>query len=148
MRGMEVLRFARSEMSEGAAKADAMASWSGTPGVAARALSDLLDLRANDTDADAAEKRAAMLSRLLSLRPLSAAEWLSLAGLRIATARPNGEVLAALRLSGVTGPDEGKLMWQRGALGLLQWERLPPGDRTRTMADLAGPLADGLSGGA
>jgi len=66
---------------------------------------------------------------LLSVRPLSSRNWLALAEMRLVTGRPKPEVLAAFKMSWVTGPNEGALMWQRGVFGVLIWELLSPEER-------------------
>ena len=60
--------------------------------------------------------------------------------MRLATAAPYGDVLAALKMSAVTGANEDELMWRRGIFGLLQWEALPAAAQDRTIADLSAHL--------
>ncbi len=118
-------------------------SWLGSP-VAAVTLDRQLDNIGRDGE-EAPGRRVELLSRLLALRPLSSVAWLSLAGMRAATGAPFGEVLAALRMSAVTGPNEARVMWQRGLFCLLQWEILPAEFQSQAARDLAAPLAAGLA---
>lgn len=139
-RGFDIVRFLRAT---GQAQAAAVAPWIGRPGVSTLALGDLLATGAPDSDAGAAERRQAMLTQLLAVRPLGSLEWLSLAGMRLAATRPDAAVLAALTMSSITGPDLGGVMWQRGVLGLLEWGQLSEAARDRAVRDLAGPLVAG-----
>jgi len=85
------------------------------------------------------------LTALLAVRPLSAIDWLSLAGMRLATGQSSSAVLAALTMSAVTGANEGAVMMQRAMFGLLQWEALPADARRRAIGDLAGALHGGVA---
>ena len=100
----------------------------------------------NLTDAgrEAAQRRVELLTQLLSVRPLSPSAWLSLAGMRLVTGQPYGNVLAALKMSAITGPNEASVMWQRGMFSLLQWESLPSDFQRRAILDLSGPMLDDL----
>src|SRR5262249_52992175 len=75
-----------------------------------------------------------------AVHPLSSANWLALAGMKLVTGQPHPQVLGALAMSALTGPNEGAVMLQRGVFGLLQWERLPEDVRRRTAMDLAGAV--------
>ena len=75
---------------------------------------------------------------------MSSIAWLSLAGMRVATGQPYETVLAALKMSSVTGPNEAEVMWERGIFCLLQWEALPPDFQQRAITDLAGPILTGI----
>ena len=97
-------------------------------------------LRTADPAIDDARRRADGLSAILAVHPLSSADWLSLSGMRLVTGQPYEQVLGALAMSWVTGPNEGSVMLQRGIFGLLQWEVLPAEPRQRTIADLAEAL--------
>ena len=56
--------------------------------------------------------------------------------------QPADRTLAALRMSSITGPNEGAVMRQRAVFGLLRWETLPGDARERTIRDLALALLD------
>jgi hypothetical protein len=88
-------------------------------------------------DLDGGERRADDLVALLSVRPLSSRNWLSLAEIRLITARPKEEVRTALKMSWVTGPNEGVLMWQRGVFGLFVWDFLSSEERQQTITQIA-----------
>jgi hypothetical protein len=92
------------------------------------------------TDADGARKRGDDLTVLLSVRPLSSVDWLSLSGMRLVAGRNETEVLSALEMSWVTGPNEGSIMLHRGAFGVLLWEILPPVARKRVIDDVTGVI--------
>lgn len=116
----------------------------GAPLVATTALTAALDDLAGVSGTDAARRRIELLTQLLSRRPLSSTAWLSLAGMRLVTGAPSQDVLAALKMSSVTGPNEARVMWQRGMFAVLQWETLPADFQQRAIVDLAGPFAWGL----
>jgi hypothetical protein len=116
---------------------DALGAWIGAPGITAAALSASLTKMTDAADVDGAAKRADQLAALLSVRPLSSRNWLSLAEMRLVTERPKEEVVTALEMSWVTGPNEGTLMWQRGVFGLLIWELLSPEKRKLTIEQIA-----------
>jgi hypothetical protein len=115
-------------------------SWDKTPGLRGTALQTSLTKIADMTDADGARKRADDLTALLSVRPLSSVDWLSLSGMRLVAGRNETEVLSALEMSWVTGPNEGSIMLQRGVFGILLWETLPPDARRRVIDDVAGAI--------
>ena len=91
-------------------------------------------------DAGGARNRADDLNALLSVRPLSSVNWLSLSGMRLAAGQSETEVLSALEMSWVTGPNEGSVMLHRGVFGILLWETLPPDARRRVVDDVAGAI--------
>jgi hypothetical protein len=137
--GWSVVAFATARSEEGVAPTRA---WVGSP-VAGAILDRRLDQLAAATE-DAPHQRLELLSQRLAVRPLSSAAWLSLAGMRAVTGGAYGEMLAALKMSAVTGPNEARIMWQRGLFSVLQWEMLPVEFRIQAARDLAGPLAAGL----
>jgi hypothetical protein len=141
-RGWEITRFAeaRSRLGAHQKQNDAVKRWAAVPGLAEAALAASLARVADTGDIDDARRRAAGLTAILSVHPLSSADWLSLSGMRLVTGQPYEQVLGTLAMSSVTGRNEGSVMLQRGIFGLLQWEVLPPETRERTIADLAGAL--------
>jgi hypothetical protein len=142
VRGLSIVRFvdARAHLGSRETRVEAVRSWVGVPGLDSVALQASLTEVADTTNVDEARKRADDLRALLSVRPLSAANWLSLSGMRLVTGQPENEVLAALTMSWVTGPNEGSVMLQRGVFGLLLWEVLPADARKRVIDDVAGAL--------
>jgi hypothetical protein len=141
-RGWSIVRFvdARAHLGSRETGVEVVRSWVGVPGLGGAALQASLTQIADVTDADGARKRADDLSALLSVRPLSPVNWLSLGGMRLVTGQPGKEVLAALAMSWVTGPNEGSVMLQRGVFGLLLWEVLPADVRKRVIYDVAGAI--------
>jgi hypothetical protein len=145
VRGWSITEFAETRgrvASEG--QVNHVNHWINVPGLADAALETSLAQLASASDIDGTRKRAEALATVLSLRPLSSENWLSLAGTWLVTDRPYGQVLVAIQMSSVTGPNEGAIMWQRGVFGLLQWDSLPPDARMQTIRDLAGSIL-GLS---
>jgi hypothetical protein len=137
-RGWTVVQFARPSTASGAAAR----AWIGVPAVTAAALDATLRDMADESDAEAAQRRAKLLTALLAVRPMSSVAWLSLAGMQLVTGQPYEKVLAALKMSAITGPNEAAIMWQRGIFELLQWEALPPDFQHRAIVDLSGPLGN------
>src|SRR6185312_13578482 len=95
-------------------------------------------------DPEVGEQRAAELEVVLATRPLSPQAWLSLAVFRLVARERLPSVVAALRMSWVTGPHEGSVLWQRGVFGLAVWDFLPADARELTTRDMAGAIRDGL----
>lgn len=110
------------------------------PFVAGSALDATFADMAGADDAAATRRRAELLGELLAVRPLSPIAWLALGGTRLVLKAPDAEILAALKMSATTGPNEEEVMWPRGIFGVVEWEALPTDFRQRTIADLAGPL--------
>lgn len=141
--GLEMVRFAqiKAALDSHEIAVDAIRLWIGTAGLTSGALKMVLLNTANVTDA---HRRAADVTGLLAVRPLSGADWLSLAGMQPATEHPDAGVAVTLTMSSIAGPNEGDLMAQRGLFGLLRWEVLPIDRRQRTISDLAGALHDSI----
>ncbi|MBP0581187.1 hypothetical protein J8I29_17805 [Labrys sp. LIt4] len=76
--------------------------------------------------------------RLLTRRPLSSSAWLDLAAARLAAGEGMVEVVKALRMSALTGPNESVLMASRALFALPLWTALPGDLRRRTAQDIAG----------
>jgi len=146
-RGWSIVRFAQAEAGITAHEVgvDAIRPWIGTPGLTGIALHASLTKMTNSGIEDT-RRRAADLTAFLAMRPLSATEWLSFAGMRLVTGQPYAGVLAALTMSSVTGPNEGPVMVQRAIFGLLQWEALPSEARQRTIGDLAEAIRGNVAG--
>src|SRR5262245_8359113 len=108
--GSNIVRFAlaRSESPVGR-RADAVRAWLAAPGLAAAAREAALTPVVDPADVDGARRRGDGLAAMLAVRPLSSSAWLSLAGIWLVTAQPYQQVLAALTMSSVTGPNEGPL---------------------------------------
>jgi hypothetical protein len=145
--GWNVASFAQARMqlaNTRGAESAGLAKWIGSPGVTAAALEASLPKMADATDIEGARHRERQLEAIAAVRPLSASTWLALAGLRLVTGAPRQQVLGALAMSSIAGPNEGRVMWQRGVFGLLQWEELPQDARQRTITDLSGALGTSI----
>jgi hypothetical protein len=112
--------------------------WSAVPGVASAALQAELREEINISDPKAANGRRETFSSILSIKPSSSLDWLSLSGLRWATHQPIEQVLGSLKLSMLTGPNEGYVMAERGIFGVSLWDSLSPDLKRGVVSDLAG----------
>ena len=139
LHGWEVARFAhaRAGLAPGNDRADAVRGWIGVPGVAGAALEAALRQMPEAVDSHAAGRRSDALAALLAERPLSSTLWLALAGARLVSGQPYVTVLLALAMARLTGPNEGRLMLERGIFGFLQWETLPLETRGQVLSDFA-----------
>src|SRR5262249_54026014 len=126
------LGFARAEVRLGGQVTASLAQWQGAPGLGEASLEASLPLMSDATDIAGARARAEGLAAIAAVHPLSSANWLALAGMRLVTGQPYQQVLDALAMSTLSGPNEGAVMLHRGVFGLLQWERLPEDVRRRT----------------
>jgi hypothetical protein len=142
--GLSIVRFslARADSRTRADRAEAFRAWTATPGLAGEALRASLSNVSDPADTAAVREREDTLTALLAVHPLSSADWLALAGMRLVSRESYDKVLAALAMSSLTGPNEGGVMLQRGTFGLVQWEILPPDARRRVIADLAGTFLE------
>jgi hypothetical protein len=138
-RGLSIVRFVDAR-ANGASREHPVDPWIATPGLAGAAREASLTQVTDPTDIEGTGKRAEELAALLAVQPLSSANWLSLAGMRLVSGQPYGSVLAATAMSSVTGANQGPVMMQRGIFGLLQWDILPADARRRVIADLVGPM--------
>ena len=111
--------------------------WTAVPEVASAALQAELKEEINISDPKAANGRRETFSSILSIRPLSSLAWLSLSGLQWVTHQPIEQVLGSLKLSMLTGPNEGYAMAERGIFGVSLWESLSPDLKRRVVIDLA-----------
>jgi len=142
IRGWSILQFeqAQARLASNEHGVENVDRWIGAPGLTVAALDASLAKFAGKSDIDSAAKREQWAAALLSVRPLSSGRWLLLAEMQLITSAPYERVLAALRMSSVTGPNEGVIMWERGIFGLLNWQGLPPDGRQRAIDDLAGAI--------
>lgn len=112
-------------------------SWSSVPEVASAALQAELREKIDISDQKAANSRREALSSILSIKPLSSVDWLSLSGWQLVTDRPMEQVFESLDLSMVTGPNEGYVKAERGIFGVSLWLRLSADLKRRVATDLA-----------
>jgi hypothetical protein len=119
------------------ARAEIVHTWTTVPGVASAALQSQLKEKIDASDLRAANSRREALAAILSIKPLSSTDWLSLSGLQLVTDQPMDQVFGSLMLSTMTGPNEGYVMAERGMFGVSLWEDLPPDLKRRVIIDLA-----------
>jgi hypothetical protein len=137
--GWSIVRFSRARASVASHddRALAVRPWIAVPGIAGAALEASLTDAAMATGMDGIRKRSDEFAAILSVRPMSSMNWLSLASLRLVAGQRLDQVLEALALSSLTGANEGQVMSQRGIFGLWQWENLPSRVRKQTAEGLA-----------
>ena len=111
--------------------------WTAVPEVASAALQAELKEEINISDPKAANGRRETFSSILSISPSSSLGWLSLSGLQAVTHQPMERVLGSLKLSMLTGPNEGYAMAERGIFGVSLWESLSPDLKRGVVSDLA-----------
>jgi hypothetical protein len=112
-------------------------AWRTTSGVTSTALKDELADETNRSDMIAPYHRRELLSAILSIEPMSSMDWLSLSKAELMSHQPMEDVLGSLKLSMLTGPNEGYVMAERGIYGVSLWQRLSPDLKRRVAADLA-----------
>jgi aminopeptidase N len=143
-RGWTTVAFATASSGASDQQSNLPDAWFNAAPVAAMALDTALDETADANGFAAVKRRIALLTELLSHRPLSSEAWLSLADGRLLSGTPYKDVLAALKMSSLTGPNEARLMWRRGMFSLQQWESLPAEFQRQAARDLAGPVGAGF----
>jgi hypothetical protein len=116
-----------------------IANWNDVTGVAdaARRLSDGVVRDAMPDDKAAIENAVA---EIVANSPTTYTVWQNLAELRYARGAPIESVLAAFRMSDLTGSHEGYTMVERAMFGLEHWADLTQADRGIVVKDLAGTL--------
>jgi hypothetical protein len=112
-------------------------AWRATSGIISTALNDELADETNQSDMIAPYHRRELLSALLSIKPLSSMDWLSLSRAELMTHQSMEDVFGSLELSMLTGPNEGYVMAERGIYGVSLWQRLSPDLKRRVANDLA-----------
>jgi hypothetical protein len=112
-------------------------SWRATLGITSTALNDELADETNRSDMIAPYHRRELLSALLSIKPLSSMDWLSLSRSELMTHQSMENVFGSLELSMLTGPNEGYVMAERRIYGVSLWERLSPDLKRRVAVDVA-----------
>lgn len=114
---------------------NAVSPWQNTSSVAAVARSDTLELIQAEAPNDTAALQAAM-EEMAAVTPTSTSAWLALAGIRKAQGASMEDVLAAFRMSALTGSHEGYFATQRAVFGLVHWKELPQADRQIVVRDI------------
>lgn len=135
--GSRIARFSLVNVHASENQAEILSTWAAVPGLASTALQTQLAGNINPSDLKAANDRREVLSAILTIRPLSSIDWLSLSGMQLLTDQPVEQVLGSLELSVVTGPNEGHVMAERGMFGVSLWESLSPDLKRRAALDLA-----------
>ena len=143
--GLSIVRFslATANISSSENRTETILAWTAIPGIASAALQSQVSKKVDPSDLKAANRQREALSAIISLKPLSSVDWLLLSGMRLITDQPMEQVLDALMLSMVTGPNEGYVMADRGIFGASLWEDLSPDLRRRAAVDLAAEEIDG-----
>ena len=138
-RGLSIVHFSLAMANIGPPenRAETMHTWAAVPGIGSAALQSELTEKINASDLKAANNRREALSAILSIKPLSSMDWLSLSGMQLITDQPMEQVLGALLLSTMTGPNEGYVMADRGIFGASLWEDLSRDLKRHTAMDLA-----------
>ena len=137
VRGLSIVHFsfAMANISSSENRAEIIHTWTTVPGVGSAALQSQLKERIDDLKA--VNRRREALAAVLSIKPLSSIDWLSLSGLQLITDQPMDQVFGSLVLSVMTGPNEGYVMAERGMFGVSLWEDLPPDLKRHVIIDLA-----------
>ncbi len=139
--GWGIVRFFLASMNivSSEKRAEIADAWRATSGVTSTALKDELADETNRSDTIAPYRRRELLSAILSIKPMSSRDWLSLSSAELTTHRPMEDVLGSLRLSMLTGPNEGYLMPERAIFAFSLWEKLSPDLKRHEAIDL-GPV--------
>jgi hypothetical protein len=122
-------------------RAEIVNTWRTAPDVAATALQADLTYQIDPSDQKAADHRRQTLTALVSIKPMSSYDWLSLSGLQLITDQPMDQVFASLELSMLTGPNEGHVMGERAVYAVSLWERLPEEIKSHVVADVAAMMS-------
>ena len=138
-RGLSIVQFSlvMANLGSDEHSAEALNRWSAAPGIGSAALQSQLKQGVDASDLKAANSRREALAAIVSIKPLSSNDWLSLSGMQLMTDQPMEQVLGSLMLSMVTGPNEGYAMTERGIFGVSLWEDLSPDLRRHVINDLA-----------
>jgi hypothetical protein len=121
-------------------RAEIVKRWGTTAGVASTALQIGLSDKIDVADQKAANRQREALAEILAIKPLSSRDWLALSGLQLITDQPMDDVLESLKLSTLTGPNEGNVMVDRGIYGVSLWLSLSPELKGRVANDLLAVL--------
>jgi hypothetical protein len=136
--GWTIVRFsvATTNVESSEKRAEIAKIWGATPGLASRALRTALADKIDIADQKASNEQREALAAILSIKPSSSRDWLSLSGLQLVTDQPMDDVLESLKLSTLTGPNEGYIMAERGIYGVSLWLSLSPDLKSRVAKDL------------
>jgi hypothetical protein len=119
----------------------ALSQWANVSGTSGEARELLLAVtRTESPDDYRAIERA--ISETAEASPAWDSEWLALTEARLASGASFQSVLAAFRMSDLTGSHEGPAMIQRAVFGLDHWAQLPAADRRTVVRDLLATMSD------
>jgi len=119
----------------------ALSRWANVSGTSGEARELLLAVtRAESPDDYRAIEQA--ISEAAAASPGWDSEWQALTEARLASGAPLDSVLAAFRMSDLTGSHEGPAMLQRAVFGLDHWTELPAADRRIVVRDLLATMSD------
>jgi hypothetical protein len=140
--GAEVVAFERLGMRvdglRGGAAADLLGSvlaWEDAAGIASRARSLALNILTQKDLSDTEAIQHALDERAKA-SPTSSVAWQESVAYQQASGAPVENMLAAFRMSALTGSHEGYIMNQRARFGLENWSKLPEVDRRTAIRDL------------
>jgi hypothetical protein len=138
--GWRIVHFSLVTMNiDSSEKSEITSTWSVVPGLASTALRAGLTDAIDPSDPKAANRRREALSAILSIKPSSSTDWLALSAMQLVTDQPIEQVLESLKLSMLTGPNEGYVMGERAVFALSLWEDLSPDLKSHVAIDL-GPV--------
>ena len=117
VRGVDIVRFSldMASVESPAKRMEIVNSWSLAPNVASSALQADLAYQIDPADQKASLRRRQELAALISIKPMSSYDWLSLSGVQLITDQPMQQVFQSFELSMLTGPNEGYLKEDRGS---------------------------------
>jgi hypothetical protein len=138
----ELGRVPGSAQQIGEADKSAISSWSNVTGVAGWARGLLLAVIRADTPDDKLAIEVASADAA-EVSPTWGAGWQDLAAARLATGAPMEKVIAAFRMSNLTGSHEGFVMARRAVFGLEHWSELPGADQRTVIRDVVATVGPG-----
>ena len=145
-RGWQITSLVRVIDARGAVveERDRLGAFADAFGVGHFALTELRRLPAEPgpPQDQAADPRLRLTELILSHMPLSSVNWLELCNRRLAAGQKFERVVQAFVLSGLTGRNEGYVMYRRTQVGIALWSALPEDAKRITMNDLAQTLSE------
>jgi hypothetical protein len=112
-----------------------VSGWTNTSSVATAAQNLMLEMIMAETPRDYAAIQN-VLEEIAATSPTSTSTWAALAEVRKARGESMERVLAAFRMSWLTGSHEGDIMMRRAIFGLKHWNALPEEDRRTVVKDI------------
>jgi hypothetical protein len=115
-------------------------AWRATSGVISTVLNDELADETSQSDIIAAYRQRELASAILSIKPLSSMDWLALSKAELMTHQPMEDVFRSLKLSMLTGPNEGYVMGERAVFAVSLWDGLPADLERHAAVDVAATM--------